>query len=146
MSPEIIKVDVQRFLVRRNLYAALRSVQRLFVNNSIAQSRAHLWIDAICINQIKSSEKSHQVSMMGSGWMPLSGAAGKGYQAVIKLLEHLSKLILRKNLQALWLLKGLPRLADVLRSDIDTDLRVDEDRLDGTINFDDLKNTSNCLR
>jgi hypothetical protein len=55
----VIKIDEQSFRVTRNLYSALvhlrdRSVQRV------------LWVDAICINQMDSAERSQQVMLMGT--------------------------------------------------------------------------------
>jgi hypothetical protein len=53
-----IWLDNCLFDVTKNLWLALRRLRDLYVSRV-------LWIDAICINQGDSSEKSHQVAFMG---------------------------------------------------------------------------------
>ncbi|KAK5745156.1 hypothetical protein LTR17_001608 [Elasticomyces elasticus] len=56
------------FCVRKNCSLALQECQR----NEVT---AHIWIDALCINQTDMEEKSHQVAMMGT----IFGQAVKTY-------------------------------------------------------------------
>lgn len=55
-----ISIDGKRFMVRPNLYNALR----VFRPHPTAESR-WIWIDALCINQEDSSEREEQVLKMG---------------------------------------------------------------------------------
>jgi len=52
-----VVINGQLVLVRKNLAAALRHLQR-------TDRSLNIWIDAICINQNDDEEKSHQVHMM----------------------------------------------------------------------------------
>jgi P-type Ca2+ transporter type 2C len=54
---------------------------------------------------------------------------------------HLAKLIPRKNLQALYLLHGLPGLAKALRTSLTDGLDVGEDRISGNVSFKDVQDT-----
>jgi Ca2+-transporting ATPase len=54
---------------------------------------------------------------------------------------HLSKLLPRKNIQALFLLHGLPGLAKGLRTDLTNGLDVNEENLVGTVSFEDVQAT-----
>ena len=51
-----IQVNDQPFVVRENLYNALRNFRHL--------RRCTLWVDAICINQADKQEREYQVSLM----------------------------------------------------------------------------------
>ena len=54
-----INVNARKLVVRQNCWYVLWQVRWHGVTS-------HLWIDSICINQLVDSEKSFQVSMMGS--------------------------------------------------------------------------------
>lgn len=53
-----IVVNGEKFLIRENLWYFLWQ-------GSIPDRCQYLWIDALCINQEDSNEKSHQVRLMG---------------------------------------------------------------------------------
>ncbi|KAI6085595.1 heterokaryon incompatibility protein-domain-containing protein [Hypoxylon rubiginosum] len=64
---EQIIVNDEEFSATKSLYEALRqfcSNTALLTNNN--DTTLPLWVDAICINQNDSEEKSHQVQLMGS--------------------------------------------------------------------------------
>src|ERR1700753_1983143 len=54
---------------------------------------------------------------------------------------HLSKLLPRKNIQALYLLHGLPGLAKGLRTDLANGLDVNEENIPGNVSFKDVQDT-----
>ncbi|KAK5709602.1 hypothetical protein LTR17_019631 [Elasticomyces elasticus] len=58
-STHRICVNDGRFYVRKNCSVALQECQRNAVTS-------YIWIDALCIDQADSAEKSHQVAMMGT--------------------------------------------------------------------------------
>ncbi|KAK5697340.1 hypothetical protein LTR97_007477 [Elasticomyces elasticus] len=58
-STHRICVNDSRFYVRKNCLIALQECQ----SNAVT---AYIWIDALCINQADSAEKSRQVAMMGT--------------------------------------------------------------------------------
>ncbi|KAK4951409.1 hypothetical protein LTR10_010383 [Elasticomyces elasticus] len=58
-STHRIRVNDGGFYVRKNCSIALQECQRNAVTS-------YIWIDALCINQADSAEKSHQVAMMGT--------------------------------------------------------------------------------
>jgi hypothetical protein len=53
--------------VTKNLYAALKSLRRLYASLKVKEEGdfAHFWIDAICINQSDNDKRSRQVRMTG---------------------------------------------------------------------------------
>jgi hypothetical protein len=59
-ATQVILINGQSFLVRRNLWEFLVRIQRADV-----KYRVPIWIDAICIDQNDVLERNHQVSLMG---------------------------------------------------------------------------------
>jgi Heterokaryon incompatibility protein (HET) len=59
--PPHIQLDGNRFYVRPNLLAALEQIRHLRTK----QGSVVMWIDAICINQNDTTERSSQVQIMG---------------------------------------------------------------------------------
>lgn len=83
-----ILLDGQPFIIRRNLWQALRCLRTEI-------SARTLWVDAICINQEDVSERNHQVGMMGSIYSFASsvrvwlGEKGDGSREAILLLHEI---------------------------------------------------------
>ncbi|KAF2117943.1 heterokaryon incompatibility protein-domain-containing protein [Lophiotrema nucula] len=60
-STSLIIIDNQSFPVRKNLWSALSSYRKKINDGTF---RGLLWVDAVCINQQDTRERSHQVNMM----------------------------------------------------------------------------------
>ncbi|PON20336.1 hypothetical protein TGAM01_v210778 [Trichoderma gamsii] len=56
-TPRIVTVDEQKLAITENLYQALISLRRPYTDRI-------LWIDAVCIDQSNTKERSHQVAQM----------------------------------------------------------------------------------
>ncbi|KAI1082815.1 heterokaryon incompatibility protein-domain-containing protein [Whalleya microplaca] len=76
---EAISIDGQDGLVQFNLYTFLQQHSKWL--HSSLRGRPLLWVDAVCINQLDSEEKSRQLTMMGEIYM-------KARRTVIWLGEH----------------------------------------------------------
>jgi len=57
-TTHFINFESMPFLITANLYSALQQLRPV-------RAPRYLWIDALCIDQINDSEKSHQVRLMG---------------------------------------------------------------------------------
>ncbi|OTA97989.1 hypothetical protein M426DRAFT_31926, partial [Hypoxylon sp. CI-4A] len=57
MAPEPITVDHKSFKVTKNLYGILPNLRR-------PDTTREIWVDAICINQTDTTEKTEQVKLM----------------------------------------------------------------------------------
>ena len=85
-----ISCEGLQFRVRKNLYEALQHLRRY-------SDLEYLWVDAICINQVDSNERSAQVAIMGEIYASAHAVfvwLGKGddqTQRAVHLIEKMGK-------------------------------------------------------
>ena len=117
--PRFITLNGAKFEVGENLFHALRYM-------TFNSKDRVLWIDAICINQDDTSEKSHQVQQMGDiyrmasqvvVWLGLSTAETKGTFRFIK--EHSPTYLktLKGDAKYKWKMNAIVELKDLCERD-----------------------------
>lgn len=96
-ASKIILLNGRPFLVRQNLWDFLHQARLDQARDGKTQ---YLWIDALCIDQVRIAERNHQVAMMGAIYSKASGVLiwlGAGTETLIEALSYLEDFVVEDH-------------------------------------------------